>query len=53
MELKKGLKLFIDTAPIIYFIEEHPIYCDEVSDIFDRTTEGTVPCCCGAPHIKE
>ncbi|KUO75914.1 MAG: hypothetical protein APF81_01615 [Desulfosporosinus sp. BRH_c37] len=42
MELKKGLKLFVDTAPIIYFIEEHPVYINEVSDIFDRTAEGTV-----------
>lgn len=42
MELKKGLKLFIDTAPIIYFIEEHPAYINEVSDIFKRTADGTV-----------
>lgn len=42
MELKKGLKLFVDTAPIIYFIEEHPVYINEVSDIFARTAEGTV-----------
>jgi predicted nucleic acid-binding protein len=42
MELKKGLKLFVDTAPIIYFIEEHPVYINEVSDIFDRTADGTV-----------
>ena len=42
MELKKGLKLFVDTAPIIYFIEEHPIYINEVPGIFSRTAEGTV-----------
>jgi len=42
MELKKGFKLFVDTAPIIYFIEEHPVYINEVSDIFARTAEGTV-----------
>ncbi len=42
MELKKGLKLFIDTAPIIYFIEEHPAHINEVSDIFKRTADGTV-----------
>lgn len=35
MELRKGLRLFVDTAPIIYFIEEHPAYIDEVSDIFN------------------
>lgn len=40
MELKKGLKLFVDTAPIIYFIEEHPVYSNEVSEIFGRTAEG-------------
>lgn len=42
MELKKGLRLFIDTAPIIYFIEEHPVYINEVSDLFARTADGTV-----------
>ena len=42
MELRKGLRLFVDTAPIIYFIEEHPAYIDEVSDIFNKTAEGTV-----------
>lgn len=42
MELKKDLKLFIDTAPIIYLIEEHPLYSNEVSDIFDKTVEGNV-----------
>jgi len=41
MELKKGLRLFVDTAPIIYFIEEHPVYSDEVSNIFDRTSANT------------
>lgn len=39
MELRKGLRLFVDTAPIIYFIEEHPAYIDEVSDIFNKTAE--------------
>ncbi|MBS3978125.1 MAG: PIN domain-containing protein [Syntrophomonadaceae bacterium] len=42
MELKNGTRLFVDTAPIIYFIEEHPLYIDEVSDIFGRTAEGTL-----------
>jgi predicted nucleic acid-binding protein len=42
MELKKGLKLFMDTAPIIYFIEEHPVYSNEVSDIFSGTAQGIV-----------
>ncbi|MDF9407133.1 MAG: hypothetical protein A4E52_01136 [Pelotomaculum sp. PtaB.Bin013] len=42
MELKKGLRLFIDTAPIIYFIEEHTDYSDEVSYIFSRTAEGAI-----------
>ena len=42
MELKIGLKLFVDTAPIIYYIEEHPLYSNEVSDIFNRTADGTV-----------
>lgn len=39
MEIKKGLRFFVDTAPIIYFIEEHPIYGDEVAKLFDRTSE--------------
>ncbi|MEN6325892.1 MAG: PIN domain-containing protein [Syntrophomonas sp.] len=42
MELNKDLRLFVDTAPIIYFIEEHPIYSHEVSDIFNRTATGNI-----------
>lgn len=42
MELKDGLKIFVDTAPIIYFIEEHPVYANKVEDIFNRTSKGTL-----------
>lgn len=42
MELEKGLRFFVDTAPIIYFIEEHPIYSNKISELFDKTAEGHI-----------
>ncbi|MDD3880215.1 MAG: PIN domain-containing protein [Syntrophomonas sp.] len=42
MDLDRDLRLFVDTAPVIYLIEEHPVYSPEVSDIFDRTAKGDI-----------
>ncbi|MDD3363838.1 MAG: type II toxin-antitoxin system VapC family toxin [Syntrophomonas sp.] len=42
MELNKNLRIFVDTAPIIYLIEEHPVYSHEVSEIFDKTSTGNI-----------
>jgi len=42
MELKDGSSVFIDTAPIIYFIEENPSYSPIVSNLFGKATEGSI-----------
>jgi predicted nucleic acid-binding protein len=31
-----GKKIFIDTAPLIYFIEEHPYYSPVLYELFNR-----------------
>lgn len=32
--------VFLDTAPIIYFIEEHPDYIDKLNTIFEANNSG-------------
>jgi predicted nucleic acid-binding protein len=34
-------RLFLDTAPVIYFVERNPTYTARVDDIFDRLDKGT------------
>jgi predicted nucleic acid-binding protein len=34
--------LFLDTAPIIYYVERNPAYAPLVDDIFDRIDAGTL-----------
>ncbi len=33
-------RLFLDTAPVIYYVERHPAYFNRVSPIFDRIDSG-------------
>jgi predicted nucleic acid-binding protein len=35
-------RLFLDTAPVIYFVERNPAYTALVDDIFDRIDAGTL-----------
>lgn len=35
-------RLFIDTAPLIYLIEQHPLYFPIVQEIVHRVDEGTI-----------
>lgn len=35
-----GKKVFLDTAPIIYFIEENPAYITRLEKLFNANTEG-------------
>lgn len=42
MEIKEGSRIFVDTAPIIYFIESNPIYTHIMDDIFSKTAEGSI-----------
>jgi predicted nucleic acid-binding protein len=38
----RGKLIALDTAPLIYFIEEHPAYCPVVEPFFEQLDKGTV-----------
>jgi hypothetical protein len=38
--LKEVTKLFLDTAPVIYFVEANPNYLQVVESIFDKIENG-------------
>ena len=40
---KTGQKIFIDTAPLIYWFEEHPDYIEKLVRFFDEITEKQIP----------
>jgi predicted nucleic acid-binding protein len=42
LALPVGSRVFLDTAPIIYYVEGHPHYLSEVRPIFDRIIEGSL-----------
>jgi len=35
-------RLFLDTAPVIYFVERNPVYSALVDDIFNRIDKGMI-----------
>lgn len=40
-EALDGVKsIFLDTAPVVYYVEHHPEYFDRVQQIFDRIDDG-------------
>jgi predicted nucleic acid-binding protein len=41
--LRSVTRLFLDTAPVIYYTERHPQYVPVVDEIFDRIDAGTLP----------
>lgn len=40
--LKTVKRLFLDTAPVIYYVEEHPHYIALVDKVFDRVDRGLI-----------
>lgn len=40
---KAGQKIFVDTAPLIYWFEEHPDYIKKLVRFFDEITEKQIP----------
>lgn len=40
--LRQAARLFLDTAPVIYYVERHPRYAAVVDDIFDRFDTGAL-----------
>lgn len=40
-EVLKGVKIvFFDTAPVIYYVENHPLFADAVEEVIDKLDEG-------------
>jgi predicted nucleic acid-binding protein len=35
-------RVFLDTAPVIYFVERNPHYLEKVENVFNRLDEGTL-----------
>ncbi len=40
--LRNVLRLFLDTSPVIFFVEKNPIYVDRVRAIFQRIDSGPI-----------
>lgn len=40
---KTGQKIFVDTAPLIYWFEEHPNYIQKLVRFFEEITEKQIP----------
>ncbi len=43
VSFQSGQKVFIDTAPLIYWFEEHPAYTDIMAGFFDNITKKRIP----------
>jgi predicted nucleic acid-binding protein len=41
--LRGVTRLFLDTAPVIYFVERNPTYTTRVDQVFDRIDAGVLP----------
>lgn len=57
MELDRWLRtvkrLFLDTAPVIYYVEEHPQYIALVDKVFDRVDKGLIKAVTSAVTLAE
>ncbi len=40
--LQSVTRLFLDTAPVIYFVENNPSYFERVRPVFERIDDGTL-----------
>ncbi len=43
LKLKASEKIFLDTAPFIYYFEEHPAYIGRLETLFDNVYEMQIP----------
>lgn len=43
LKLKTAEKIFLDTAPFIYYFEEHPAYISKLKALFDNVYEMKTP----------
>ena len=39
-QLEKARKIFLDTAPVIYFVEKNPDFAPKAQEIFNRLDDG-------------
>ena len=39
-QLDKTRQIFLDTAPVIYFVEKHPDFAPKAQEVFDRLDDG-------------
>ena len=40
--LQNVSRLFLDTAPVIYYVEQNPVYLARVENVFDRVDDGSL-----------
>ena len=41
-DIPPGAVLTIDTAPVIYYLEDHPVYAERFAPVFDAITAGRI-----------
>lgn len=51
--LRTVKRLFLDTAPVIYYVEEHPQYIALVDKVFERVDKGLIKAVTSAVTLAE
>jgi predicted nucleic acid-binding protein len=41
-QLKKARRIFLDTAPVIYYVEKNPTFASKLQPLFDRFDDGNL-----------
>lgn len=52
-QVPEGAALTIDSAPIIYYLEDHPVYADRFAPVFDAVAEGRIQAVISAVTLAE
>ena len=40
--LKKARRIFLDTSPVIYYVEKNPTFASKLQPLFDRFDDGNL-----------
>lgn len=51
--LGNAQKVFLDSAIIIYYVEQHPVYAPLLQEVFERVSEGSLVAVCSAVTLAE
>src|SRR5262249_32138482 len=51
--LQSVARVFLDSAPVIYFVERHPSYFDRVLELFQKLDLGSLSACTSAITLAE